>query len=125
LKSGGTGRIKITLADWDQDGRTDLLVGTPRHASIPDPEHGLPQSLGKPGSAVLLLRNTGSDVAPVFAFPETLTFHGKAIYFGQHACSPALAAFGDPTQPGLIVGMETGRILYFARAEIAFVSPLS
>src|SRR5690606_13007154 len=55
LAAGGTGRLKLVLADWDGDGIQDLLVGTPRHGSVPNPETGLPQSKGLPGSAVLWL----------------------------------------------------------------------
>ena len=45
------------------------FLGTPRHGSVPNPETGLPQSLGLPGSAVLCLKNVGSNTAPVFKFP--------------------------------------------------------
>ena len=120
LKSGGTGRLKLTFTDWDEDGRTDLLVGTPRHASIPDPEKGLPQALGLPGSAVILLRNTGSDSEPVFAYPEILHFRGTPTYFGQHACGPTPASLGTGKAPGLLVGDETGRLIFFDRADVTF-----
>lgn len=119
LKSGGTGRLKLSLVDWDGDGRTDLLVGTPRHGSVPEPDKGLPQALGLPGGAVLLLRNTGSDAAPVFAWPEGLHVEGEPVFFGQHACSPSVAAF-EPGKKGLVVGVETGRFLYFAPEDISF-----
>lgn len=120
LKAGGTGRLKLTFTDWDEDGRMDLLVGTPRHASIPDPEKGLPQALGLPGSSVILLRNTGDADHPVFAYPEVLHFRAKPIYFGQHACGPTPAPLGNGASPGLIVGVETGRLVYFDRADISF-----
>lgn len=120
LKAGGTGRIKISFSDWDEDGRTDLLIGTPRHASIPDPEKGLPQALGLPGSGVLLLRNVGSDAAPQFAYPEVLHFRNEPIFFGQHACGPTTAAFGGGERPGLLVGIETGRFLFFERNDVRF-----
>ncbi len=120
LKSGGTGRLKLSFVDWDADGKTDLLVGTPRHGSVPDPEHGLPQALGLPGSGVLLLRNTGSDKEPVFAYPELIHFRGKPVFFGQHACGPTLAALGRGDRPGIVVGMETGRFIFLDRADIDF-----
>jgi hypothetical protein len=123
LKAGGTGRLKFVLNDWDGDGKTDLLIGTPRHASIPDPKQGLPQALGKPGAAVIFMRNVGSDSAPVYAPPQVLAFQGKPIFFEQHECSVAVAPFGKGPQPGLIVGIETGRIIYFAREDISFVTP--
>lgn len=123
LKSGGTGRIKISLTDWDGDGLNDLLIGTPRHASIPTPDKGLPQSLGKPGSGVLLMRNRGGRVKPVFSYPETLKFKGEDVFFGQHACGPTVAPFGRGDKPGLVVGVETGRLLWFAREDVSFGPP--
>ena len=123
LKAGGTGRLKFEITDWDEDGLPDLLIGTPRHASIPDPKSGLPQALGKPGAAVVYMRNVGSATAPVFAAPQLLAFHGKPVFFEQHECSVAVAPFGPGSKPGVVVGEETGRIIYFAREDISFVTP--
>jgi hypothetical protein len=122
LDAGGSGRLKLELADWDRDGVKDLIVGTPRHASVPDPKRGLPQSLGKPGSAVLFLKNTGTEAEPKFAFPQLFAFKGKPIYLGQHACGPTVADFGDPDGPGLIVAEESGRFFYYARKDLSTVS---
>jgi hypothetical protein len=118
LHSGGTGRLKLNLTDWDLDGLPDLLVGTPRHGSVPNPETGLPQSLGLPGSAILFLRNAGSLEKPIFAFPEILKFKGEPIFLGQHACAPTLAYFSE-AGPDLIVGEEGGRLLYFKREDLS------
>ena len=123
LGSGGTGRLKIVLADWDRDGVKDLLVGTPRHGSVPDPERGLPQSLGLPGSAILFLRNVGDEAAPVYAFPKLFAFRGEPIYLGQHACGPAVAAFNSTDGPGLVVGEEGGRLIFYSREDLTCVSP--
>jgi hypothetical protein len=119
LSAGGTGRSKITLADWDGDGAVDLIVGTPRHGSVPNPQTGLPQSRGLPGSAVLWLRNTGGDAAPRFAFPRLLHVRGKPVYFGQHECSAAVTNLGGGG-PNLLVGDEDGRVHFFPRAEITW-----
>ncbi len=118
LAAGGTGRLKLNLFDWDRDGRTDLIVGTPRHGSVPNPKTGLPQSLGLPGSAVLFLKNVGSDSEPMFKFPVLFEFRGSPIFLGQHACGPAVADFGGPNGPDLIVGEETGGFMYYKREDI-------
>lgn len=119
LHAGGTGRLKLSLVDWDRDGAQDILVGTPRHGSVPHPETGLPQSLGLPGSAVLLLRNTGTDANPQFAFPKLMAFKGKPIFLGQHACGPALAPFRGPEIADLIVAEEEGRFRYYRREDLS------
>ena len=98
----------------------DLIVGTPRHGSVPYPETGLPQSLGLPGSAVLLLKNTGNDTEPKFAFPKLLTVKGKPVFLGQHACGPAVAPFRGEKLAALIVAEEEGRLRYYKREYIEF-----
>lgn len=119
LKAGGTGRLKLSLVDWDRDGAQDILVGTPRHGSVPDPKSGLPKSLGLPGSAVLLLRNTGTDAAPKFAFPKLMAFKGQPIFLGQHACSPAVAPFRGMDHADLIVAEEEGRFRFYKREDLS------
>ena len=119
LEAGGTGRLKINLVDWDLDGVLDLLVGTPRHGSVPNPETGLPQSLGLPGSAVLFLRNVGTNQEPRFKFPELMKHRGRPIFLGQHSCGPAVADFGHPDGPDLIVGEESGRFIYYERKHLS------
>ncbi len=123
LDAGGTGRLKLVLYDWDLDGTKDLIVGTPRHGSIPDVLHGLPQSFGRLGSAVLFVKNVGTEAKPAFAFPKMVGFKGKTLFFGGHACGPAVADFGQAKGPGLIVGEEGGRILYYDRGDLTLCSP--
>lgn len=120
LAAGGTGRSKITIVDWDRDGKSDLLVGTPRHGSIPNPERGLPQSKGLKGAAVVFLKNVGTNEAPVYKFPTLLQFKGEPIYHGQHECGPAVWDVGQPEGPDLLVGSQDGRIFYYARKDLTW-----
>ena len=110
LRAGGTGRLKLMWSDWYRDGKLHMIVGTPRHGSVPNPETGLPQSLGLPGAAVLFLRNVGTNEAPVFAYPELMKHKGEPIFLGQHACGPAPADFGKAIDPDLIVAEECGPV---------------
>ncbi len=121
LEAGGTGRLKLILYDWDQDGAKDLIVGTPRHGSIPNPETGLPYSLGYPGSSVLFLKNTGTDEMPVFAFPKIFTHKGVPIFLGQHAAGPAVAELGNHGGADLIVAHESGVFFYFSRQHLGLI----
>jgi hypothetical protein len=72
-----------------------------------------------PGSAVLWLRNTGTNAAPRFAYPLLLHVGGKPAYFGQHECSAAVTALGGGG-PNLLVGEEEGRVHFFARRDISW-----
>ena len=121
LSAGGTGRSKITLTDWDADGAMDLLVGTPRHGSVPNPKEGLPQAKGLPGSAVLWLRNMGTNDAPKFAFPLLLHVKGKPVYLGQHECSVAVTDLGGAAHgPNLVVGDEEGRVYFYRHEDVSW-----
>ena len=123
LDAGGTGRLKLVLADWNGDGRKDLLVGTSRYTSIPNAWTGLPQILGRPGAAVLFLENVGTAVEPAFAYPKLFAHEGKPLYFGGHACSPAPADFGGADGPDLVIGEESGRLLFYERGGLSLYAP--
>lgn len=117
LHAGGRGRTKFECVDWDSDEVFDLIVGTPRHGTVPVADQsGLPWSKNKEGSAVLFLRNKGTNEKPIFAYPLLMHHDGKPVHLGQHACSPAAAFFDD--KPDLIVGTETGKFIYYARERI-------
>jgi hypothetical protein len=99
----------------------DLIVGTPRHGSVPNAKTGLPQSPGLPGSSVLWLRNTGTNDAPKFAFPRLLLVKGKPVHLGQHECSAAVTDLGGTTSaPNLVVGDEEGRVHLYRSEEISW-----
>lgn len=121
---GQTGRAKIEIADWDGDGVLDLLVGSDRRGSIPDPHFGLPWARGRAGQIgmqVIYLRNAGSNEKPSFEFPKQFQFRGKDFFMGGHGNTPSACALGD-TSAGvnLLVGMESGRFIYFHRSDLNF-----
>ena len=120
LRAGGTGRLKIVLYDWDDDGLVDILVGSPRHGSVPDPENGLPQSKGLKGAAVLFLKNVGTNEKPAFQFPKLMKFKGKPIYLGQHTCSPAVWDYGQEGGADLLVGEQDGNIRFYSRKDLSW-----
>ncbi len=123
LRAGGTGRIKFNLVDWDLDGVKDLVVGTPRHAAIPEPEKGLPyryEKEGRPGASVLFLKNVGSDTDPVFEYPKLMRFKGEPIYLGQHSCAPVPWFRNAGKGPDIIVGTERGRFIFYDRNDLSW-----
>jgi hypothetical protein len=118
LNAGATGRAKILIVDWDEDGVKDLLVGTPRHGTIPEPVNGLPYRLEKNGSSVQFLRNSGTEDNPVFEYPVMLKFKGENILLGQHSCAPTVGNIGTNGKQNLIVGDETGRFIFYSRDDL-------
>jgi len=120
LRAGGTGRLKIVLYDWDEDGLVDILVGSPRHGSVPDAKNGLPQSKGLKGAAVLFLKNDGTNEKPAYQFPKLMKFKGKPIYLGQHTCSPAVWDYGQEGGADLLVGEQDGNIRFYSRKDLSW-----
>ena len=118
LEASGAGRLKLNLCDWDGDGLVDMIVGTPRYGSVPNPSVGLPQSLGLPGAAILFLKNVGTNREPVFKFPELVSHEGEPIFLGVHSCGPAPAMVSDRGSIDLIAGSENGWIYYFVRENL-------
>jgi hypothetical protein len=99
-----------------------LLIGTPRHATFPEPERGVPWSMNRAGAAVLLLRNVGTNSRPVYEYPAVMHFKGKPMHFGQHACSPTATALGGGGL-NILVGTETGEMIFFRGEDISFIQP--
>lgn len=119
ISAGGTGRSKFELFDWDGDGLVDLLIGTPRHHSIPNPQTGLPRADGMRGATVLFLKNTGTNQSPKYRFPLILEHLGEPIYLGHHEIG-ATAGFLGTGGPNLVISREDGRLFFFSRANLAW-----
>ena len=119
---GQWGRSKIVPADWDGDGRIDLIVGTGRAQSVPGPG-GLPDNLTGDDrqAAVLFLRNIGSNQSPEFEWPVRLHYKGVPIRLGTHSCSPAPVHFGTGALD-LIVGEERGTLMYYNHDDLGTVA---
>ncbi len=124
LQPGQRGRGKISLVDWDGDGKLDILFGAMRRSCLPGPLVGLPWTRfnqGDSGMQILFIRNAGSNQAPVFAFPKQFQFRGKDLFFGSHTSSGDAGKLGDSAAgPNLILGVESGRIYYFDRRDLTW-----
>jgi len=118
LGAGATGRSKIEVVDWDGDGRVDLLIGTPKHHSIPNPETGLPKALGLPGTMVLFLKNVGSNEAPKYQFPVGLKHKGHLIHLGHHEIGASAGPLGPGAGMNVVVSREDGVLFFFQREHM-------
>jgi len=122
LGGGTVGRAKFEIVDWDGDGVKDLLVGTYGKQSIPDTLTGLPVNMKpKRGSAILFLKNAGTDVKPNYEFPKVLKFKGQNISLGGHEIGGCVAAIGAGNNPmNLVVGIETGVFMFYDRKDLSW-----
>lgn len=119
---GERGRAKLEFADWDGDGVTDLLIGTPGHASFPNPTSGLPEFATQTALHVLFLRNAGTNANMVFEYPKQFQFKHKKVTLGSHAQSPSVCYLGNCTSgPNLLVGCESGRFYFYNRGDLNYL----
>lgn len=121
---GQRGRAKMQLYDWDGDGDLDLLVGTVRRSSYPEPSDGLPYRRWRDEKVaaldVILFENRGD-----FTFEEPVQFQidGKDFYLGAHSNAPFACMLGDTSdgKPNLVVGCESGKYYFFEHDHITTV----
>ncbi|HEY2573042.1 MAG TPA: VCBS repeat-containing protein [Verrucomicrobiaceae bacterium] len=118
---GMSGRCKLDFFDWNQDGALDLIVGTARINSVPDPEHGFPmpsvakRTVGTP----LLLLNTGSDAKMKFALPQP--FHditGEIVQPGGAHETGAIGTMLGGCGPNLLICNEAGRMFLIRNRQL-------
>jgi hypothetical protein len=111
--AGMSGRCKLDLFDWNQDGRLDLIIGTARINSIPDRDHGFPmpsiakKTVGTP----LLMLNTGTKTKMKFALPEPFRDGaGQIVQPGGAHETGAVGTMLGGHGPNLLICNEAGRL---------------
>ena len=132
LRGGARGRLSIDIVDFDGDDVLDVLITAPKHASIPDPENGLPLHAGHYQAALLLLKgsshvkgDTESDVNTVrFNFPEIVEYKGEPMYVGKSQGSVvATSVIGTSSKtaslPNLMVVCDAGRVYWYDRKDLS------
>ncbi|MGE4490417.1 MAG: hypothetical protein AB7E95_12825 [Kiritimatiellales bacterium] len=123
--SGGSGRLKMDLVDWDDDGRKDLLIGTMCDHSVPRRKFGLPSSIvdsSQKASVIMLMRNVGTDSQPVFENPEMMLSlrTGAPVFFGVHSCSAGVADMNGDGKKDILVGDENGHVYFYDHEDVIF-----
>jgi hypothetical protein len=134
LYGGARGRLSIDIVDFDGDDVLDVLITAPKHASVPDPERGLPLHVGHYQAALLFLKgksdvkgDTESDINTVrFKFPEIVQYKGEPMYVGKLQGSVvATSAIGTSSSetfgslPNLMVVCDAGRVYWYDRKDLS------
>jgi hypothetical protein len=86
--AGSSGRRKFCFADWDGDGRLDLLVNS---------------------ESVNLLRNVSTEQRP-WAFLDVGTVDQRRL--AGHTTSPTIVDWNQDRKPDLVIGAEDGHFYY-------------
>lgn len=95
-RAGGSGRRKLCVADWDGDGRLDLLVNSIN---------------------VNWLRNTGVDAEGFVWFEDMGPL--DTLRLAGHDTSPTTVDWDADGIPDLLVGAEDGRLYFLANPHAA------
>ena len=121
-EGGTTGRAKLSLFDWDQDGLLDLIIGTARSNSIPNRQTGYPFAAYGPKapSTALFMKNVGTNKAPIYehALPFIHAEKGPVQMGGAHESGAVATTLGG-NGPNLLVGNETGRLFLLNRENLS------
>ena len=91
-KAGSSGRRKIDLVDWDNDGDMDLLINSMNTA---------------------LYRNIGKKGDFVFQYIDDLS----SVVLGGHSTSPTTVDWNGDGIPDLLIGAEDGFFYYLPRSS--------
>ena len=124
IEEAERGRISIELADFDLDGTIDILLSVPRHASVPEPDSGIPQAQGVPGASLIYLKgkDKAGELFPRFQSPELIHFDGHPLFLGHADGSAISVNMGSEAGPHIMAADPGGRLIYYVRNRLSCTS---
>ena len=110
---GHVGRVVFFACDWDNDGITDIIVGTMRCITKLF-------NLHFPKMATLLwIKNVGTNKEPVFERPRLITHKdGSFIDLDHHKCSPWCVDLTGDGELDIVCGAEDGKVYSWLRKDL-------
>ncbi len=108
---GRSGRARIVVADWNEDGYRDLIRGCTHAGDHEDPNFADYERVA------VWYENTGDDSH--FIFRGSLLKDVQGISFCGHATSPAIVDWDHDGQLDLLLGTEDGLIYFFKHSLLS------
>ncbi|MFD2554745.1 FG-GAP repeat domain-containing protein [Sphingobacterium tabacisoli] len=113
-EAGHEGRATLSICDFDQDGRWDILFGQGVHLF-----QSREVAEAKPYATAYLMRNVGTNEEPLFDRPQALCHdEGQPINMDRHGCWLSPVETKDGAVKDLLVGGEDGRFYLFKNIKI-------
>ncbi|MDQ8192911.1 VCBS repeat-containing protein [Coraliomargarita sp. SDUM461004] len=114
---GNSGRIKLSVADWDQDGDWDIVFSSQKSLQKFFRLNGNES----PTAAAFWMSNEGTNEAPVFNLPQMITFaDGTPIAINKHNFNVYPTDLNEDGALDIIFGDDEGFLFYLYRKDLAW-----
>jgi hypothetical protein len=115
--AGFSGRLKLSVADWDDDGKWDIVAGCQQSLQ----RFFRSEERRAPSAAPFWLRNVGTNDRPVFQLPRLITFKdGTPIRVNGHNFNVDPTDLDGDGLLDIIFGDDEGFIFYLYRRDLAW-----
>ena len=115
--AGFSGRLKLSIVDWDNDGTWDIVVGCQKSLQ----RFFRTEERHAPSAAPFWLRNIGTNDRPVFDRPRLITFKdGTPIKVNNHNFNVWPTDLDGDGLPDIIFGDDEGFIFYLYRKDLTW-----
>ncbi|MBC2593889.1 VCBS repeat-containing protein [Ruficoccus amylovorans] len=114
---GFTGRIKLSVCDWDNDGKWDVVFGSQKSLQ----KYFRLSGNESPSAAAFWMRNVGTNMEPVFELPQMITFSdGSPIVINKHNFNVYPTDLDGDGELDIIFGDDEGFLFYLNRDDLAW-----